>query len=74
MPTVDELENLYKKGAGDRNITSLLKTTGWYVWSGETKGSSHAWDFYLFNGYRHWRSRNRSNKLRVFAVRSRSDG
>ncbi|MBC8434186.1 MAG: caspase family protein [Desulfobacterales bacterium] len=49
MPTMDELEGLYKKGVGERNMTPLLKTTGWWVWSGETKGSSNAGDF-GFNG------------------------
>jgi len=49
MPTMDELEGLYKKGAGSRNMTPLLETTGWWVWSGETKGSSVAWPF----GFRH---------------------
>jgi hypothetical protein len=50
MPTVDELEGLYKDGAGKRNMTLLMKTTGWYVWSGETKGSSGAWHFYFPTG------------------------
>ena len=42
MPTTDELKTLYKKGAGFQNMTPLLKTTGFYVWSGEPKGSSDA--------------------------------
>ena len=36
MPTREEVKALYKKGAGSRNMTPLLKTTGWRVWSGET--------------------------------------
>ena len=36
MPTREELKSLYQKGAGKRNMTPLLKTTGWFVWSGET--------------------------------------
>ena len=73
MPSTDELKALYKKGTGSRNMTPLLKTTGWYVWSGETKGSSPARNFYFFYGYRDWNLRGRSSK-RAFAVRSRSDG
>ena len=48
MPTMNELEGLYKKGMGSHNITPLLKATlGKYlwVWSGETKGSSRAGGF-----------------------------
>jgi hypothetical protein len=73
MPTMDELEHLYQKGKGDRNMTPLLKTTGWFVWSGEEKGSSGAWFFGFNGGYRYWHD-GLSNNLRAFAVRSRSDG
>jgi hypothetical protein len=75
MPTRAELETLYQKGAGTRNMTPLLKTTGWWVWSGETKDSSFAWIFdfnYGFFGgdwYRH--DRNNYINKRGFAVRSR---
>ena len=74
MPTVDELEGLYKKGTGSRNMTPLLKTTGWTVWSGETKGSSVARYFDFTNGSRSWDDRGTSYNERAFAVRSRSDG
>ena len=71
MPTTDELETLYKKRAGSRNMTPLLKTTGWWVWSGETKGSSmsrvRCFDF--GNGYWNWVYRNYYDG-RAFAVRS----
>ncbi len=70
MPTRAELKTLYKKGAGSRNITPLLKTTGWYVWSGETKGSS-AWSFFFDGGYVYWGGRDDSYGVRGFAVRSR---
>ena len=68
-------QGLYKKGSGDRNMTPLLKTTGWWVWSGETKrfvrclGSSTS-----TYGNRHWDNRNDSHNTRAFAVRSRSGG
>ena len=71
MPTMDELEDLYKKGKGGRNMTPLLKTTGWWVWSGETKGSSEARSFYFYGGNRRWYTRGNSYHHRAFAVRSR---
>lgn len=74
MPTINELKGLYKKGKGNRNMTPLLKTTGWWVWSGETKGSSDAWAFNFITGNRYWNSRDNSNNRRAFAVRSRGDG
>ena len=71
MPTREELSVLYQKGAGTRNMTSLLKTTGWWVWSGETRDSSSAWDFDFYDGSENWRYRSSSNNSRGFAVRSR---
>jgi hypothetical protein len=73
MPTMDELQGLYKKGVGERNMTPLLKTTGWWVWSGEPNGSSLVWVFTFSSGLRHWGNRDLS-LFRAFAVRSRSDG
>ena len=74
MPTTDELKGLYKDGAGSRNMTPLLKTTGWGAWSGETKGSSDARFFnFIDGGRRYWLIRYYSLNLRAFAVRSRSD-
>jgi hypothetical protein len=71
MPTPDELKTLYEKGRGTRNMTPLLETTGWYVWSEETKDSSSAWGFYFLIGYRVEESRGASSNFRAFAVRSR---
>ncbi len=71
MPTTAELKSLYKKGAGSRNMTPLLKTTGWWVWSGETKGLSSAWTFKFINGYEGPNDRDNSYYRRGFAVRSR---
>jgi len=39
MPTKDEVKSLYKAGAGNCNMTPLLKATAWWVWSSETKNS-----------------------------------
>jgi len=75
MPTADELERLYKDGVGKRNMTPLLKTTGWYVWSGESLPLiSTAWLFYFDEGVRDWGILSSSNGIRAFAVRSRGDG
>jgi uncharacterized caspase-like protein len=69
LPTMRELEGLYNKGKGDRNMTPLLKTTACWVWSGDSDGSS----FRVFNFiYGDTRMYPRFN--RVFAVRSRGDG
>ena len=70
MPTTDELKGLYKKETGSRNMTPLLKTTGWGVWSGETKGSSRARDLDFYDGDRSWYGRDTSTTRRAFAVRS----
>ena len=37
MPTVDELKTIYHKDRGTRNMTPLLATTGWFLWSGQKK-------------------------------------
>ncbi len=71
MPTRAELKFLYKKRAGSRNMTPLLWTTGRWVWSGETKGSSSAWGFSFRHGLRLWHGRTDPLRKRGFAVRSR---
>jgi hypothetical protein len=86
MPTRKELETLYQKGERC-HIKAFLKTTGCWVWSGETRDSSTAWGYdYSINpgaGLLHgggckdslgedWFKRDRSTKfMRGFAVRSR---
>jgi hypothetical protein len=71
MPTRYELERLYQKGLGSRNMDTAFKTTGWYVWSGETTDASSAWCFCFGSGYGGWINRNFSYATRAFAVRSR---
>jgi len=71
MPTVDELQNLYKKGTGTRNISPLFKNKGWYVWSGKEKNASSAWGFGFYIGSDFIDLRDASLSSRVFAVRSR---
>lgn len=75
MPTRKELKTLYKEGAGERNMTPLLKTIGWYVWSGETKDSSTAWGFYFGGGSEDWEllgGAHYPGLKRGFAVRSQN--
>ena len=74
MPTMDELEGLYENRGSSRNITPLLKNTGWGVWSGEPEGSSYAKIFIFALGFRYWSTCRSSNKERAFAVRSQSGG
>ena len=71
MPTKEELQSLYKKGAGECNMTPLLKTTGWRVWSGETEDESTAWYFNFYDGDYTWGTRESEGNPRVFGVRSR---
>ena len=71
MPSRIELEGLYRRGRGERNMTPLLKTTGWCVWSGESRDSASAWNFYYRGGHEVWHSLSYSVPKRAFAVRSR---
>jgi hypothetical protein len=70
MPKMKELEGLFEKGKGSRNMTSLLKTTGWWVWSGDRSAAyGSAFGFYSRSN----RTDSLSNANRAFAVRSRGD-
>ena len=71
MPTKEELQSLNKKGVGERNMTPLLKTSGWRVWSGETDGEFGAWYLNFYDGDYTWGTRESEGNPRVFAVRSR---
>lgn len=70
MPTRDEVKNLYTKGAGTHNMAPSFKTTGGFVWTGETMNSSHAWGFCFDIGDEYWPRRTYSETARGFAVRS----
>lgn len=84
MPSREELKSIYQKGIGARNMTPLLKTTGWWVWSGEIYGyrstapkstAPLAWFFNFKNGNDEYAECSDSyssyNLFRGFAVRSR---
>ncbi|MEW6079915.1 MAG: DUF1566 domain-containing protein [Thermodesulfobacteriota bacterium] len=70
MPSREELLTLYSQGSGSRNMTPLLQTSGWFVWSGETKDFSTAWSFnFFYNGFELYDRRDDRNGNRAFAVR-----
>ena len=71
MPAKEELSTLYQKGAGTKNLTPLLKTSGRWVWSRETKNSSLAWAVSFFHDQEHWFVRDAAYSARGFAVRSK---
>ncbi len=71
MPTREELRTLYKKGSGTRNMTPLLKTTGWWLWSGVKWGIASARVFSFHHGFEHSHPLSDSRDGRAFAVRSR---
>ncbi|MBW1988807.1 MAG: DUF1566 domain-containing protein [Deltaproteobacteria bacterium] len=68
MPTMEELKSLFVKGAGPRNIP-LLETTGWWVWSCETSGST-AKALIFRHGSPYTSELSRSYNCRAFAVRA----
>ncbi len=73
FPIVDELMALYQRGHGSRNMTPLLKTSGWSVWSTARNYRQFYVDFK--NGKRGtyaaaWDS-GHPYKPRVFAVREK---
>ncbi len=71
MPTKTEVKKLYKKGAGPRNMTPLLKTSGWWIWSEEKSGAKGSRFFGIPSNYSSWYHLGFSNNRRAFAVRSR---
>ena len=72
MPTIKELKGLYQKGAGSRNMTPLIETIGWWVWSGEPgERPTLGWALDFDNGTELLDRIENSNYKRGFAVRSR---
>jgi len=67
MPTRKELETLYQEGKGKRNMTRLLETEAWWVWTAETDDSVSSSLFDFSRGTRDWSSR----RPRAYAVRAR---
>ena len=74
MPTMSELQRLYKSGSGYTAngvtvyITELIRLTSYWVWSSEVNGSSAA--FFNFNlGKRNSNDRSNSDNKRALPVR-----
>ena len=67
LPTRKELETLYQEGKGKRNMTGLLETAAWWVWSAEPDDSEGSSLFDFSRGSRDWHSRT----PRAYAVRAR---
>jgi hypothetical protein len=73
LPTIKELKTLYQKSDGTRNMTPLLITTGWRVWSSEREFTYYpgAWYFSFRKGFDERTSDDNASYLRGFAVRYR---
>jgi len=68
MPTIDELRNLYVEGYGTHNLTPLLATTSWRIWSGEEAHSDKALAFNFRYG-RETSEHPKTTWIQVFVVR-----
>ncbi|MFH1479946.1 MAG: DUF1566 domain-containing protein [Pseudomonadota bacterium] len=71
MPILLELKTLHRQGKGTRNISPLLKTTGWFIWSVEERDTASAWSFNLTIGAKTWGYRELHHQGRAFATRYR---
>jgi hypothetical protein len=67
MPTRQELETLFQEGKGKRNMTPLLETVSWWVWSAEQDDGPSSSLFDFSRGTKDWQSRT----PRAYAVRAR---
>ena len=67
MPTQKELDTIHQDGKGKRNMTPLLETAAWWVWSTEDDESASSSLFDFSRGSRDWHSRT----PRAYAVRAR---
>jgi len=70
MPTRKELKTLYQKSDGKRNMTPLLKTNGWDVWSGGIPAAANEMWYFSFYSGRSFTGMSAQNFHRSFAVRS----
>jgi len=71
LPTIDELQTLYKKGIGKRNLPPYLKTAEkfGFVWSGERRSKAGSWCFEYVYGKKTAYGIKYSKNFRAFAVR-----
>lgn len=66
LPTSKELETLYQEAKGKRNMTPLLETASWWVWSAEPDDGPSSSLFDFSRGTKDWQSRS----PRAYAVRT----
>lgn len=72
VPTAEEVRTLCIEG--DKKITPLLKTTGWFLWCQENDSTS-PWLFYFgYGSHRHWYPSGIADFQRAFAVHSNGSG
>ena len=72
MPEQDELGAIRRVGDGVNNITSLLYTSGFWIWAGQTADSSSKWIFSFSYGGEGWTGQAPSDGGRALAVRIRT--
>jgi hypothetical protein len=69
LPTRKELNSLFIKGEGQRNMPPIFKTSGWEIWTKESWTNSHAWLFsFILGDSKAWDRRYSTNR-RAFAIR-----
>jgi len=73
MPTYDELKTLYREDEAGRNLTPLLRTSGFCVYSGDVHRSGVLVFDFSAPDKGDWRGSIILGDERVFAVRSRGD-
>ncbi|MDR3631580.1 MAG: DUF1566 domain-containing protein [Desulfocapsaceae bacterium] len=71
LPTLLELQGLFKKNRAGDNISPLFAIGVTDVWSCETADESSAWGFNFLPGNQFWTHKTSSRRFRVLAVRSR---
>ncbi len=76
LPTKSDLQSIYSRETGERNMSSLLKTTGLGVWSSYSelsRGWAHSGFYYRGNGKFEPLYNTVSTNMRAYAVRTRLD-
>ena len=69
LPTVAELQAIYRKGASANNLDPLFQTTVAWAWSSELRNPWSVWGLAFYNGIVGWHSMNYGNGRLALAVR-----
>ncbi len=72
LPSKEQLKTLYQKGQGDKNLTRLLDTSGWWFWGSDKKSLNRAWNFDFKYGEGKYVNVSFSYQYRAFAVRDKN--